>query len=185
VNSWPPVETTPPDRHPDAPAPDTELPEHYAHCFGCGDSVEHGLRLRATAGDGMTVRSRFTVTTEHQGAPGLAHGGLLACAFDEALGSAVGHLLRRPAVTAKLETDFLRPVPVGTTLVIDAHIDGIAGRKVYVSAEGTVDDTTAVRARALFITVDLKHFVDHGRPEDIRRVAENPALLGRSIDVNP
>lgn len=188
VNTWPPVKTTKPERHPDAPAPQTELPEHYAHCFGCGDSVEHGLRLRATAGEELTVRSRFTVTTAHQGAPGLAHGGLLACAFDEALGTAVGHLLRRPAVTGRLETDFLRPVPVGTVLFIDARIDGTAGRKVYVSADGRMNSPVgevAVQARALFVTVELKHFVDNGRPEDIRKVAEDPSLLGRPVDLNP
>ena len=28
----------------------------------------------------------------------------------------MGQLLRRPAVTGKLETDFLKPVPVGSTL---------------------------------------------------------------------
>ncbi|MGW5050983.1 PaaI family thioesterase [Actinokineospora sp. NPDC004072] len=188
MNSWPPVPTEPPARHPDAPAPDTELPEHYAYCFGCGSEVDHGLHLRATAGPDLTVRSRFLVTERHQGAPGLAHGGLLACAFDEALGTAVGHLLRRPAVTGRLETDFVRPVPVGTMLHIDAHIDGVAGRKVYVSAEGRMDSVVgdiAVRARALFVLVELKHFIDHGRPEDLKKVAEDPNLLGRSVDLNP
>lgn len=186
---WPPVETRLPDPHPDAPAPGTDLPPHYAYCFGCGDALTDGLHLRATCGDGFSVRSRFTVTESHQGAPGLAHGGLLACAFDEALGTAVGTLLRRPAVTGKLETDFLRPVPVGTTLFIDAHLDGIAGRKVYVSAEGRLgglDGEIAVRARALFVLVDISHFITHGRQEDLRAVVDNPDLLGqRPVDLNP
>jgi acyl-coenzyme A thioesterase PaaI-like protein len=186
---WPPVETELPDRHPDAPAPGTDLPAHYAYCFGCGEGQADGLRLRASTGDGNTIRSRFTVTEAHQGAPGLAHGGLLACAFDEALGTAVGNLLRRPAVTGKLETDFLRPVPVGTTLHIDARLDGVAGRKVYVSADGRIDapdGPVAVRARALFVFVDLAHFTTHARPEDLNAVVEDPSLLShRPFELNP
>ncbi|WP_156753981.1 PaaI family thioesterase [Actinokineospora pegani] len=186
---WPPVETETPQRHPDAPAPGADLPSHYAYCFGCGERVEQGLHIRTTACEGTTIRSRFTVTRAHQGAPGLAHGGLLACAFDEALGAAVSNLLRKPAVTAKLETEFLRPVPVGTTLFIDAHLDGVAGRKVYVSAEGRLDaedGTVAVRARALFIQVQLTHFVENGRPEDLRAIAKDPTLLNRrSVELNP
>ncbi|MEY2823137.1 MAG: hypothetical protein RLZZ485_773 [Actinomycetota bacterium] len=34
----------------------------------------------------MNLTGQFVVTDQHQGAPGLAHGGLLALAFDEALG---------------------------------------------------------------------------------------------------
>ena len=53
----------------------------------------------------MTINAKFTVTEMHQGAPGLAHGGLLSCAFDEALGKLMW-LVRQPAVTGKLETLF-------------------------------------------------------------------------------
>ncbi|WP_245931598.1 PaaI family thioesterase [Actinokineospora auranticolor] len=185
---WPPVPTELPEPHPDAPAAGTDLPPHYAFCFGCGDKQGDGLHLRAKVGGEHTIRSRFTVTEAHQGAPGLAHGGLLACAFDEALGTTVGHLLRKPAVTGKLETDFLLPVPVGTTLVIDAHLDGVAGRKVYASAEGRLgaDGPVAVRARALFVVVELKHFLDNGREADLRAVAADPSLLGsRPVELNP
>ncbi|MCP2301574.1 PaaI family thioesterase [Actinokineospora globicatena] len=186
---WPPVAVEMPERHEDTPAPGTDLPPHYAYCFGCGDRQEDGLHLRASVGEGHRILSRFTVTEAHQGAPGLAHGGLLACAFDEALGTTVGNLLRRPAVTGRLETDFLRPVPVGTTLVIDAHLDGVAGRKVYVSAEGRIDSEdgpVAVRARALFVLVEIKHFIDNGRAEDLRAVAADPSLLGsRPVELNP
>ncbi|HEV2778420.1 MAG TPA: PaaI family thioesterase [Actinophytocola sp.] len=186
---WPPVATEPAPTHPEVPPPGTTLPQHYAYCFGCGDEQEHGLHLRTTIGEGHTILGRFTVTEAHQGAPGLAHGGLLACAFDEALGSAVGHLLRRPAVTGRLETDFRRPVPVGSTLYIAARLDGIAGRKIYTSANGRLDDPEgplALRARALFVTVDFSHFTTHGRKQDLEAVARDPSLVRRRrYDINP
>ncbi len=80
----------------------------------------------AIAGTGLDLTGKFTVTENHQGAPGLAHGGLLSLAFDEALGKLMW-LIRTPAVTGRLETDFLMPVPMGRTLYIDAKITGQAG----------------------------------------------------------
>jgi acyl-coenzyme A thioesterase PaaI-like protein len=168
---WPPVETSSPEPHPDAPASGTKLEMHFVECFGCGE-VESGLQMRSTVGDRAHVHSQFTVTEAHQGAPGLAHGGLLACAFDEALGSTVGNMLRRPAVTGKLETDFVRPVPVGSTLFITAKVDGIAGRKIYASADGRLnaeDGPVAVRARGLFVEVGFEHFTTHGDPNALEK----------------
>lgn len=183
------METELPERHPDAPAPGTVLGQHYAHCFGCGDEQEHGLHLRVTAGDEHTVYARFTVTDAHQGAPGLAHGGLLACAFDEALGATIGHLLRRPAVTGRLETDFVRPVPVGSTIHITSTLRGLAGRQVFANAEGRLDaedGLVAVRARAIFVIVPFTHFTTHGRQQDLDAVAKDPSLIrSRRYDINP
>ena len=190
---WPPVPVEPAIPHPKAPSAGTELGVHFGECFGCGDELEAGLHLRSTVGEGLVVHSRFTVTSAHQGAPGLAHGGLLACAFDEALGSTVGNLMRRPAVTAKLETDFRRPVPVGSTLYIATKLDGIAGRKIYVSAEGhldAADGPIAVSARALFIVVGFEHFSTHGDPQALEKLAAQREKnlrerAEREWDINP
>lgn len=184
AQNWPPVEVQDPKPHPDAPAKGTTLGVHYSHCFGCGDEVDAGLRIRSTVDDDTVVVSTFTVSPEHQGAPGLAHGGLLSAAFDEALGSTVGNLLRVPAVTGRLETDFRSPVPVGSTLYIVAKLDGVAGRKIYVSADGRLDaedGPVAVQARALFVTVGVEHFLEHGDAQQLRELGERHA----DWDINP
>lgn len=184
---WPPGPVQPARRHPDAPAPGTKLGAHYAHCFGCGPDTPGGLRLTSTAGDGLTVHAEFRVAEEHQGAPGLAHGGLLAAAFDEALGS-FGVLLRVPAVTGKLETDFRRPVPVGSTLFITATVDGVAGRKIYNSAVGRLDSPDgplAVSARALFVVVGMDHFVTHGRTKDVEHMFGVRVDRSPDFEINP
>lgn len=188
AENWPPEDTEPATPHPDAPPPGTELGEHYSQCFGCGDDVESGLHIRSMIASDMTVVSKFTVGKDHQGAPGLAHGGLLACAFDEALGSTVGNLLRRPAVTARLETDFVRPVPVGSTLHIAAKLDGVSRRKTYVSAEGRLDaedGPVAVRARGLFVTVGVEHFTKHGDADAISQFRDVRQAAGQDWDINP
>ncbi|NCV79265.1 MAG: PaaI family thioesterase [Actinobacteria bacterium] len=100
-----------PERHPKAPAIGSKIPSHFGHCFGCGDLHPTGLHLVAFAGENLDITAQFTVTEDHQGAPGLAHGGLLSLAFDEALGKLMW-LLRAPAVTGRLETDFIKPVPM-------------------------------------------------------------------------
>ncbi|ASR38523.1 thioesterase [Prauserella marina] len=186
--SWPPVPTEPVVPHPAAPEPGSKLGIHFDQCFGCGDDVEGGLHIRSSVAEDLVVESQFAVTKAHQGAPGLAHGGLLVCAFDEALGSAVGNLLRRPAVTGKLETDFRRPVPVGSTLFITTRFDGIAGRKVFVSAEGRLDAAdgpVAVQARALFVTVGIDHFTTHGDVDALEKLRDSRGADAKDWDINP
>ncbi|MEU0858484.1 PaaI family thioesterase [Streptomyces griseofuscus] len=185
----PPADAVKPVRHPDAPAPGDLLGAHYEHCFGCGPGQPYGLHLEARAGEGVTLTAEFTVQPAHQGAPGLAHGGVLATALDETLGS-LNWLLRTVAVTGRLETDYVRPVPVGTTLHLAAEVTAVAGRKIYSRAVGRLDGPdgpVAVRADALFVEVKVDHFIDHGRPEEIRAAMSDPDQVrrARAFEVNP
>ncbi|WP_030914822.1 PaaI family thioesterase [Streptosporangium amethystogenes] len=165
----PPPDAVLPRPLPGGPAPGTALGSHYSGCFGCGEDHPTGLRLTAVTPDGVTVIATFTVGTAHQGAPGLAHGGVLATAMDEVIGMLVW-LFQRPYVTARLETDYLAPVPVGTVLHMRAWCNGMSGRKAYLEAEGRIgspDGPVAVRAAALFIEVGMEHFAEHGDAQTI------------------
>jgi len=179
-----------PQRHPKAPPIGSQIPSHFGHCFGCGELHPTGLHLVAHAGNGVDLTAEFTVTENHQGAPGLAHGGLLSLAFDEALGKLMW-LLRAPAVTARLETDFLRPVPMGSTIHISARITGQVRRKVYCEAEGrlnSVDGEVAVKAAALFVIVPMNHFLDNAPKEYLEYISKHPELLAfvdPEFEINP
>jgi acyl-coenzyme A thioesterase PaaI-like protein len=179
-----------PERHPKAPEIGTIIPSHFGHCFGCGELHPTGLHLVARAGAGADLTAEFTVTENHQGAPGLAHGGLLSLAFDEALGKLMW-LIRSPAVTARLETDFLKPVPMGTTLHITARITGQVNRKVYTEAEGRLggpDGDIAVRAAALFVIVPMSHFLENAPKEYLEHIAKTPEILAfvdPEFEINP
>jgi acyl-coenzyme A thioesterase PaaI-like protein len=145
--------------------------------------------MRVVAGEGVSVTAEFTVTPRHQGAPGLAHGGLLAAAFDETLGS-LQWLLQVPSVTARLETDFLRPVPVGSTVYLEAHVVGRDERKIWSEAVGRLDGPdgpVVVTASALFVVVPLEHFADHGRAAEVSAARDDDRVRRtvRSFEVNP
>ena len=149
----------------DAVAPGTTLPAHFDGCFACGE-VESGLGLRSTIGEGLSLTATFTVGSAHQGARGIAHGGLIATAFDEALG-ALQVLVGERAVTASLQTEFRRPVPVGSVLHFTCRIDRREGRKLWTSGDarlGGPDGPIAAQANALFVVVPNEHFTTHGSP---------------------
>lgn len=182
-----------PERSAGAPAPGAIVPSHYSWCIGCGTQHPGGLRLEGVAGDGLAMRARIAVTEFHQGAPGLAHGGIISTAMDEAQGM-LNVLLGVPAVTARLEVDFRRPVPVGSTLEIDMRITGQRGRRVMTSAEGRLADgngEVAVRSTAIFVQVPVEHFVTHGEPTLVQRAVEERRRGGpawgrsRTTEVNP
>jgi acyl-coenzyme A thioesterase PaaI-like protein len=190
ASTTPPEGAIIPDRHPKAPEIGTKIPSHFGHCFGCGELHPTGLHLVAHAGAGADLTAEFTVTENHQGAPGLAHGGLLSLAFDEALGKLMW-LIRAPAVTARLETDFLKPVPMGTTIHITARITGQVNRKVYTAAEGRlggIDGEIAVKAAALFVVVPMSHFLENAPKEYLEHIAKTPEILAfvdPEFEINP
>jgi acyl-coenzyme A thioesterase PaaI-like protein len=141
------------------------LPSHYDRCFGCGRDHPTGLHLEMEADSDSTVRGSFLVTEHHQGAPGLAHGGVISAAVDEGMGYLLW-LVESPAVTAHLEVNFRRPVPVGSRLELRANLEDVAGRKIRASLTGWVDGEVVVEARALYLKVDVEHFVQHAQRMD-------------------
>lgn len=165
-----------PVAHPDAPAPGRHLGEHHVDCFACGTGVD-GLHLDIVAGEDLTLTAVFEVTTEHQGAPGLVHGGLVAAVFDEVMG-ALQVFLQEPAVTASLTTRYRRPIPVGTRLHVTSRLDRREGRKLWVSATGRLgaaDGPLAAEAEALFIVVPQEHF-EAGRRAEVDAARAEPGL---------
>jgi len=190
ASTTPPEGSVIPERHPEAPGTGSKIPSHFAHCFGCGEKHPTGLHLVAHVGKAMDINAEFVVSENHQGAPGLAHGGLLSLAFDEALGKLMW-LLRAPAVTARLETDFLKPVPMGSKLFITAEITGQVSRKVYCSAVGRLnspDGDIAVRAAALYVIVPMSHFLQNAPADYLEAIAKTPEVLAfvdPNFDINP
>lgn len=192
----PPADAVLPLRSAQAPAPGEPIPSHYRWCFGCGVDHSTGLHLQVTAGEGLNVTGTFVVTDHHQGAPGLAHGGVLTVALDETLGS-LNWLLAGPAVTGRIEVDFRRPVPVGSVLFLEASVVGVQGRKVFTRAVGRFDDAggdIAVTATALFVQVPVEHFIDNGAVEQVQQAiadrasggpAWRPGASEATVEVNP
>lgn len=193
-STQPPEGTALPEVGPDAPGPGFDIPSHYRWCLACGVDHPAGLHLRMTTGEGLSVHGTFTVGEHHQGSPGLAHGGVLATAMDEALGY-LNWVVGTPAVTARLEVDYRAPVPVGSVLALAAQIVGARGRKVYCTGSGRIggpEGPIAIEARALFVQVPISHFVRAGNPAIIQeaiadRAQGAPSWLadGEAIELSP
>lgn len=144
------------------------LPPHWPTCFGCGPEAEAGLRA-VTRQVGEQVHCTYTFTSRHEGAPGIAHGGAVAALVDDVCGGLL-FVIREPAVTRKLEVEYLRPVLVGETYDLVAQVDRREGRKLFISCTGTDSaGTLTFRGGGLFLVVDLSHFDkatqgEEGRP---------------------
>jgi acyl-coenzyme A thioesterase PaaI-like protein len=145
-----------------------ELPRfHVPWCYGCGPENEHGLQLRARL-EGDLVVADLHLAAQFEGGPGVAHGGALAAFMDDLMGFVpVAH--SAPAVTARLEVEFRRPVLLDGTLRAEAWLCERDGRKLW--AEGIARDADGqvfVESRALYLTVGLEHFAAAvaGMPEE-------------------
>ena len=90
----------------------------------------HRPQLPAPAAEGLTeYEAYFSFDERHQGGPGLAHGGLVSAALDEACGL-LATWYAFPAVTARMFVRFRRPVPINTELLLRARIDDARGRRI-------------------------------------------------------
>ena len=97
-----------------------------------------------------------------EGAPGRAHGGIVAAAFDDVTGFVIGKL-QEPAFTGELTVRYLAPVPVDQHLEIRARLDGRERRKLFISAEARAGDEVVATCHAIYITVDPSRFA--GAPD--------------------
>ena len=126
-----------------------------------GSSNPTGIELRVWP-EADEVVAEVTLRRAFEGAPGRAHGGIVAAAFDDITGFVIGKL-QEPAFTGELTVRYLAPVPVDEPLEIRARLDGRERRKLFISAEARAAGVVVATCRAIYITVDPSQFA--GAPD--------------------
>ncbi len=121
----------------------------YQRCFVCGQRNPFGLHLVFRL-DNNTVVADFQPREEHQGFPGVIHGGIVAALLDEALGrTPVLGNNRAWTMTGRLEVRYRRYVPYGPLLRVRASLDTERHRMQQASGVLTLaDDERVVLAEA-------------------------------------
>ena len=91
----------------------------------------------------------------HLGRNGAAHGGAVALLFDSVLGYTAFKLTRSPYQrTAFLHVNYRRVAPVERQLRIDAGIERVEGRKIFVAGRLLDGDDVLADAEALFVRLN-------------------------------
>ena len=97
------------------------------------------------------MSGEFTPTRDLQGPPGMAHGGIVATALDEAMSLCVHQ--QALAFTAHFEMDLHGPAPLDTRIELVARVDRREGRKIWASAEALGEGGVVATGSALFVEV--------------------------------
>jgi acyl-coenzyme A thioesterase PaaI-like protein len=129
------------------------VPEHVelsfpddGGCFGCSPTNPHGLQLRFRR-VGEEIHARYTIPDAFHGAPGIAHGGIVATLLDEVSCAVVALALDRRVVTGELMVRYERPVPVEQSLDLVARV-ARRDHARYVVVDGEVRRGEARLARS-------------------------------------
>jgi len=123
-------------------------------CFGCSADNPAGLQLRFRR-HGDEVTAEHALADRFHGAPGIAHGGIVAALLDEVSCAAVWFPRQRPVVTGELTVRYRRPCPVETPLRLSARIiDDTHPRYVVVEATVRCDGEIVATSSGKFFFSD-------------------------------
>ena len=126
------------------------------HCFGCGGANNSGMKLTFELDqDTRRVTGKFILGARYGGGAGFAHGGIIAILLDEAMGK-ISKLSDERAVTAELNIEYRKPVPVDSEIVVTGWQEEEKGRNRF--RIGEIHDAQGnllARGRGRFVVVGL------------------------------
>jgi len=109
--------------------------------------------------DGV-VEAEVVFGPAFEGAPGRAHGGIVAAVFDDLLGTAMA-AVEGIGFTGRLTVHYRAPVPVGPEIAFRLTTGPQEGRKLQVQGEARLGERVLATAEALMILVDVERFKVH------------------------
>jgi acyl-coenzyme A thioesterase PaaI-like protein len=115
--------------------------------------------------DGDVMRGRATFGAAYEGPPGCVHGGYVAAAFDEVLGSAQS-LAGRPGMTARLTVNYRSPTPLHAELAFAGWVVEVDGRKTFTQGTLHAGDRLCAEGEGLFVAIDFSRVAEMQRRRD-------------------
>jgi len=121
------------------------------NCFACGQLNASGLHLQLHVNEDRCW-TEITLSDRFEGWQGIAHGGILSTILDEVMAWSLV-AADQIGVTARLEVEFKRPVPIGRAIYAEAWI--VDQRRRRFDVTGRIQDPetgeTLAEARAVYL----------------------------------
>lgn len=141
----------------EAPPPDGASMDHFPDCVVSGHANPMGIAITCRR-EGEDAVASVTLGAAFEGAPGRAHGGVVAAIFDDVMGFVLS-MCQTPAFTGSLTVRYLAPTPVREPLEFRCRLDRREGRKLWLVGEArSGDDGVVASAEALFIAIPPERF---------------------------
>jgi acyl-coenzyme A thioesterase PaaI-like protein len=136
-------------------------PKPTNHCFGCGAANPAGMKLAFELDlDARRARGSFVLGPNYAGGGGFAHGGVIAVVLDEAMGK-ISRLNDESAVTAEMNIEYRKPVPIGKPILVEGWQEEEKGRNRFRVAEiRDPDGNLLARGKGRFVIVQQSHFTE-------------------------
>lgn len=110
----------------------------YPNCYGCGSDNPVGLKLRYR-NEGEMVVTDFVPLEEHQGWPGITHGGIIASVLYEVMENYT-YQNGIIAMMRGMETRFRKPIITGQPITARSWLVEESGRILKVAGSLTTTD---------------------------------------------
>jgi acyl-coenzyme A thioesterase PaaI-like protein len=110
--------------------------------------------------EGDAAIIEVTLGKAFEGAPGRAHGGVVAALIDETMGLAMA-IQGALAFTVQLDITYRAPTPIGQPITARAWVKSHRGRKLEILATVRSGELVVAEATGLFVTVDPTTFLKH------------------------
>jgi acyl-coenzyme A thioesterase PaaI-like protein len=136
-------------------------PKPTNHCFGCGAANPAGMKLAFELDlDARRARGSFVLGPNYAGGGGFAHGGIIAVVLDEAMGK-ISRLKDESAVTAEMNIEYRKPVPIGKPILVEGWQEDEKGRNRFRVAEiRDPEGNLLARGIGRFVIVQQAHFTE-------------------------
>jgi acyl-coenzyme A thioesterase PaaI-like protein len=125
--------------------------DHFPDCIVSGPANPMGIGITVHR-DGDEAVARVRLGPAFEGAPGRAHGGVVAAIFDDTMGFVLT-IHSVPAYTGRLTVSYLAPTPVGDELEFRARLVRRERRKLFIEGEARHDGDRIAEGSGVFVAI--------------------------------
>jgi len=131
----------------------------FADSVVSGDSNPMGINAKLWR-EGEVAFIEATLEKAFEGAPGRAHGGMVAALIDETMGLVMS-IQGVVAFTVQLDVSYRAPTPIFRPIVAKAWLDHVERRKLFITCEVRDGDAICAEAKGIFVSVDPTKFLEN------------------------
>jgi acyl-coenzyme A thioesterase PaaI-like protein len=131
----------------------------FADSVVSGDSNPMGINAKLWR-EGEVAFIEATLEKAFEGAPGRAHGGMVAALIDETMGLVMS-IQGVVAFTVQLDVAYRAPTPIFRPIVAKAWLDHVERRKLFITCEVRDGDAICAEAKGIFVSVDPTKFLEN------------------------